>query len=130
MTDLQKLFGENVRHYRKQLKLTQAQLSEIIDVSPSFIGFIETGKTCPSFKTMEALSSALNVPPEKLFSPREKTERHAYIPQPGQDYEGHERLQTDYNPSVARFIHDLNQLISQYKDEATPPHKRRMAKQP
>ncbi len=122
MSYIQKLFGLNVGYYRKQLKLTQAQLSEIIDVSPSFIGFIETGKTCPSFKTMEALSSALNVSPEKLFSPREKT--RAYIPEPDQEYE---RRQTDYNPSIARFIHDLNQLISQYKDEATPPHKRRMA---
>ena len=67
MSSLQLVFGKNVRKYRKQLNFTQAKLSELLDISPSFVGYIENGKTYPSFKTIELLSIALQVSPGKLF---------------------------------------------------------------
>jgi transcriptional regulator with XRE-family HTH domain len=100
MSSLQLVFGKNVRKYRKQLNFTQAQLSELLDISPSFVGYIENGKTYPSFRTIELLSIALQVPPGKLFEDNGDllTSEHADA----------------YNPGVAQVVQDLAQIIEKY----------------
>ena len=49
MIDYQKCFIENMKFYRKQKGLSQAQLAEACDVSNGTIGNIECGATKPSF---------------------------------------------------------------------------------
>jgi len=100
MSSLQLVFGKNVRKYRKQLNFTQAQLSELLDISPSFVGYIENGKTYPSFKTIELLSIALQVPPGNLF-------------EDDGDVESSELLNA-YNPGVVQMVQDLTQIIEKY----------------
>lgn len=114
MGDLQLVFGENVRKYRKKLKYTQAQLSELIDVSPSFVGYIENGKTYPSFKTIELLAIALKVNPGRLFDEN-------LTPESDIDT-------SKYNPSVARIVHDLGLIIEKYNAEAIIPGKKKTQK--
>lgn len=110
MGSLQIVFGENVRKYRTKLKYTQAQLSELIDVSPSFVGYIENGKAYPSFKTIELLAIALKVHPGKLFDDTLTT--------------GNDSDVSVYNPGVARVVHDLGLIIEKYKAEAVIPEKK------
>ena len=72
MADLKMVFIRNLKEARKRKNFTQAQLAEKTDLSVGFIGDIETGRTNPSFQTIETLSQALGVEPYELFIPPEK----------------------------------------------------------
>ncbi len=52
--------GKRVRERRMEMKLTQEQLAERVDVSSSFIGHIERAEKIPSLDTMTKLSYAVN----------------------------------------------------------------------
>ena len=64
---LQALFGRRLQYLRRQRKLTQERLAEATEVSVDLISNIERGVNAPSFKTIEKLSTALNVSPDELF---------------------------------------------------------------
>lgn len=53
--------GINIREHRKKLGLSQFELAEKSDVSPSFIGYIERAKKTPSLKTILKIADSLNV---------------------------------------------------------------------
>ena len=59
--------GKNVRQARNNLKLTQEQLAEKIDVSTVFISQIETGVRKASLETIYKLSLSLKVPVDDLL---------------------------------------------------------------
>lgn len=64
---IKKVFGENVRHYRKLKNLTQEKLAEMIDVSPKHLGVIERGEAFVSAELLEKLSSFLENLVSSLF---------------------------------------------------------------
>lgn len=53
--------------YRKENNLTQQQLSELINMSQSYISEIEQGIKSPSVKTLYDISSALKICPHVLL---------------------------------------------------------------
>lgn len=53
--------GLRIRELREQRKMTQAQLSEITDISINALSNIEVGKNSPSVKTLEAIADTLLV---------------------------------------------------------------------
>ena len=53
--------GRRIQIKRKELKLTQEKLSEIIDVSPSYISEIERGSSIGSLATISKIANILNV---------------------------------------------------------------------
>lgn len=61
------LFGKKIREYRKNKKLTQAQLAELVNVDDKHISCIESGKSFPSPDLIERLCTALNLEPKDLF---------------------------------------------------------------
>ncbi len=65
--DIRKLFGENVKFYRKKMGLSQEQLAEKLDVSPNHISVIETGGKFVTYKMLEKMISIFNVMPSALF---------------------------------------------------------------
>jgi transcriptional regulator with XRE-family HTH domain len=65
--ELRKLFGASLRQCRRSRGLTQAQLAEATDLSLEMIGRLERGITAPSFETIEALASVLQIAPAELF---------------------------------------------------------------
>jgi transcriptional regulator with XRE-family HTH domain len=67
VSTLRALFGRRLQYLRKQKNITQEQLAEAIGVSVDLISNIERGVNAPSFKTIEKLSEALNIPPKELF---------------------------------------------------------------
>ena len=67
MIKIKELFGKKIKEYRKNRKLTQAQLSEMVNVDDKHISCIENGKNFPSAELIERFSIALDVEPKDLF---------------------------------------------------------------
>ncbi len=60
--------GKRVRLYRKQRKLTQADLAEAVGISTSFMGHIERGTRVASLETLLNLSETLGVTMDALVT--------------------------------------------------------------
>ena len=55
-------FTKNLKHIRKQKKLSQQEIADKIGVDRSTIGYWENGKADPTLLNVQKLSEALNVP--------------------------------------------------------------------
>ena len=64
-------FGLNVFYYRKQKRLTQLQLAELVDVDRSHISAIELGNVGVSFDVLFKLCEVLEVTSKEMFDFRE-----------------------------------------------------------
>lgn len=53
--------GQRIKLKRKELKLTQEKLSEILDVSPSYISEIERGTSISSISTITKIAQILDL---------------------------------------------------------------------
>ena len=67
MSNIKEKFGEEIKKLRKKRHLTQEALASKAGISVDFLSLIERGKSAPSFKNLEKLSSALEVKIKKLF---------------------------------------------------------------
>lgn len=67
MTEKQNLFGQELKILRKKAKWTQAQLAEFARISASYISQLETGVKDPTDRVIAKLSSALDIPENRLF---------------------------------------------------------------
>ena len=56
-----RILAQRISKIRKEKKLTQAQLAELIDVHEKYIGKIEAGKQNITIKTLNKLANALNI---------------------------------------------------------------------
>lgn len=65
--DFLKEFGFRLKINRMRAKLTQAELSELVDISEHRISQIEGGKCNLTLKTVNRIATALNIPANKLF---------------------------------------------------------------
>ncbi|WP_191014560.1 helix-turn-helix domain-containing protein [Treponema zioleckii] len=64
---ISKLFGGNVKKYRKMAGLTQEQLSEKLGISQKHLSIIETGTQFASATLIGKISKTLRVAPGDLF---------------------------------------------------------------
>lgn len=71
--ELKHIFGKNVKYYRYNKHLTQAQLAEKADISVDYLSCIERGKYGANFDLIETLATIFNIPPYKLFLPLKET---------------------------------------------------------
>ena len=62
-----KLLGVRIQELRKLRKLTQAQLSQKVDIDAKHLSRIEVGRSFPSLDTLENLASALKVELHAFF---------------------------------------------------------------
>lgn len=53
--------GKRIKNKRKELSLTQEKLSEILEVSPSYVSEIERGSSIPSLATISKISKVLDL---------------------------------------------------------------------
>ncbi|MCH5282333.1 MAG: helix-turn-helix transcriptional regulator [Treponema sp.] len=65
--DAKKLFGKNLRKYRKNSGFSQEQLAEKAGVSAKHIGSLETGSSFVSAELFETLCSILKVRAQFFF---------------------------------------------------------------
>lgn len=54
-----RVIGENIRNRRKALGVTQEQIAEYLDVNPSHISNIETGRAHPSLVALVNIANCL-----------------------------------------------------------------------
>lgn len=59
--------GKCIKYYRKKRGLSQSFLSELIDKSPSYVSYIESGMRCISLDTLVDLANALNTTTDLLL---------------------------------------------------------------
>jgi transcriptional regulator with XRE-family HTH domain len=62
-----KLLGVRIQELRKLRKLTQAQLSQKVDIDAKHLSRIEVGKSFPSLDTLDKLANALKVELHSFF---------------------------------------------------------------
>ncbi len=61
------LLGVRIQELRKLRKLTQAQLSQKVDIDAKHLSRIEVGKSFPSLDTLEKIANALKVELHAFF---------------------------------------------------------------
>ena len=67
LEQLLKDMGRRIKSRRKELKITQSELAETLDLSNNHISSIETGNQKPSLDTFIELCNALKVTPDYLL---------------------------------------------------------------
>ena len=67
MENIKELVGIRLKELRKNKGLSQAELSEIVNVDSKHISRLETGKTYPGPETLDALAKALDVPVKEFY---------------------------------------------------------------
>jgi transcriptional regulator with XRE-family HTH domain len=90
--------GGRLRVERERRGLTLRELARRLEVSPSLVSQIETGKTQPSVRTLYAIVNELGVSFDELFAPPGGHARRATVPRPAeaegtQASQGYGRLQ-------------------------------------
>ena len=63
----ERIIGENIRHYRKALKLTQERLAEKADLHPVYLGQVERGQETASVNALARIARALKIPLKELM---------------------------------------------------------------
>ena len=66
-----RLLGLNIAYYRKERKLSQIELAELINISRTHMSRIETADCAVSLDVIFDICDALNISPTKLFDFRE-----------------------------------------------------------
>lgn len=65
--NIEKKFGAKLAYIRKNRKLSQIKLAELVNMNFNYIGQIERGEANVTIKTMIVLANALNVELKTLF---------------------------------------------------------------
>ncbi len=76
---LKQEFSKKLKELRKQRKLTQEQLAEIVHVDFRHISYLETARSFPSCDLLERLCKALNVSFCELFDFNKEISREELI---------------------------------------------------
>lgn len=67
MEDFLEQFGQRVKYLRKVCGFSQEKFAEKIEVSPTTVTAIETGKNFVTYTTLKNICCVLNVKPRDLF---------------------------------------------------------------
>lgn len=70
--DILNVFGDNVRKYRKDLKLSQEVFAEKCGLHRTYISAIERHKRSISLNSIQKIANALEIEPYKLFVEEKK----------------------------------------------------------
>lgn len=67
MEDFLGKFGHKVKEFRKLSGLSQEKFAELIEVSPTTVTAIETGRNFVTYATLKNICEVLNIEPKQLF---------------------------------------------------------------
>jgi len=70
-SELRTILGQNLKRFRSLRGFSQAELAEMLDMSPNFISDMETGKRWLSSDTLVNLAESLNVDVWDFFMPQQ-----------------------------------------------------------
>ena len=105
--ELQAVFAENMKKYRKQAKLTQEKLAELCDTDHRYIGQIETGHRCPSLEYVGKIAAALNIAPYRLFYYEADTEDEGFA---AMRREQKQKIKTMLTENVSQLCSMIDEL--------------------
>ncbi len=110
------LFGYKVKKRRNELKLTQEELAEKVDVSRTSIVQIENGNQGASLVTVYSLAKALDMSMDYLLSMHEETEK--YGSERDEEQEKRKQLMDEINERIrgcdTDHIETLSEIIKAY----------------
>jgi transcriptional regulator with XRE-family HTH domain len=69
--ELRGILSMNIKRYRRDRRLSQADLAEKLDISVNFLCNIENGNKWISPQTLVKFAVALNIEPYELFKPEQ-----------------------------------------------------------
>ena len=72
MESIRKVVGKNIRFYRLSKGITQESLAEKVNVSSTYIGYLERAQKSPSLELISTISKVLEIEPALLLSPPDK----------------------------------------------------------
>lgn len=75
---LRQVFKDNVKYYRKQLRLSQEKLAELSGLSTNYIGEIERTNRKVTIDTIEQIANGLNIDPSLLLTNRKSDSTTLY----------------------------------------------------
>lgn len=75
MREISPLIGENIRFYRKRLKLTQQELGQLINKGKATVAKYESGQILLDVQTLYELSQALSVSMDQLLYVQDEVRR-------------------------------------------------------
>lgn len=67
--DMNVQMGQAIKRARENARLTQEQLSELLDCSPQYVSLLENGRYGISVKLLRTLCTALNVSSDSILFP-------------------------------------------------------------
>lgn len=102
--------GAIIKQARINAGMTQEQLSEIVDVTPAFIGHIERGERSVSLKTLFAIAGKLDISFDYLLL------QNVILDDTQQNVKSFEQLIKDKSPDVQRAILDIVRTTLKYMD--------------
>ena len=106
--DLQAVFIRNLKMYRKNAKMTQAQLVLQIDRSFNYINSVECAALFPPPDTIQKIAEVLNIRPMQLFDENASpaniitTSKEQFISRVSEKI--YERLRADLKNDIAEVI--------------------------
>jgi len=65
--NIKKIVGQKIQEYRKNNKITQEQLAEMIGIETVSLSKIETGRSYPTSENLAKISKILNAEPYEFF---------------------------------------------------------------
>ena len=87
--------GSTIRSYRANKKMTQVQLAKKLDIEPTYLSAIETGKKDPSFGLIKKISKVFKTPIEIILWRSIRPDR-------------------DMSPKDRKLLNLANKLINSY----------------
>ena len=97
--ELKGILGKNIKYFRQNRQLSQAELAEKANISVTFLSNIERGNNYPQVGTLCNISNALSVNVWELFKgERASDDQKAIIERINEDYNKHlkQALETVY----------------------------------
>ena len=68
MANIPQIVGQNIKLFRNARSITQERLAEMVNVSGSYIGYLERGKKSPSLDFLAKIAHELLVDPAILLT--------------------------------------------------------------
>lgn len=111
-----KLFGKQVRNFRLKLKLTQRELSEMMDCNETYISKIETGKAIPTLEFTCLLAQCLNVGIDTLVQNTPKGQKIAE-----DEYQNNKQ---QFSSQLLDFLKIIEDAAQSFEKEIKEKHKK------
>lgn len=98
------MIGEKIKSFRKQKKLTQDQLGQLVDLSGVAIMRYEKGQREPNRETIEKIATALEVTPSQIYGWDEKYNKDGQLAQDVKQYEQFEKVFNSDMGNMLKFL--------------------------